>query len=70
MIKMDGNMAEVFMKQGDLWSKYGETGPESEALVPVEEVLGDIFRDGEEVIVIIRGEDGQLLQDHVFIGSS
>lgn len=49
---------------------YGQTGPESEALVPVEEVLGDIFRDGEEVIVIIRGEDGQLLQDHVFIGSS
>lgn len=34
-----------------------------QALVPVEEALGDIFRDGEEVVVMIRGEDGELLQD-------
>ena len=31
--------------------------------MPLEEVLGDIFRDGEEVLVIIRGEDGEFLQD-------
>ena len=30
--------------------------------MPLEYALGDIFRDGEEVVVIIRGEDGQLLQ--------
>ena len=31
-------------------------------MVPLEYALGDVFRDGEEVVVIIRGEDGQLLQ--------
>ena len=33
-----------------------------QAMVPLEYALGDVFRDGEEVVVIIRGEDGQLLQ--------
>lgn len=31
-------------------------------MVPIDYALGDIFRDGEEVVIIVRGEDGQLLQ--------
>lgn len=34
-------------------------------MVPIDYALGDIFRDGEEVVVIVRGEDGQLLQVQV-----
>jgi len=37
--------------------------PSSEAMVPIDYALGDIFRDGEEVVVILRGEDGQLFQE-------
>ena len=32
-------------------------------MVPIDYALGDIFRDGEEVVVILRGEDGQLFQE-------
>ena len=32
-------------------------------MVPIDYALGDIFRDGEEVVVILRGEDGQMFQE-------
>lgn len=32
--------------------------------------MGDIFRDGEEVVVMIRGEDGELLQERGRAGPS
>eukprot|EP00930_Biecheleria_cincta_P045446 TRINITY_DN31315_c0_g1_i1.p1 TRINITY_DN31315_c0_g1~~TRINITY_DN31315_c0_g1_i1.p1 ORF type:complete len:905 (+),score=166.07 TRINITY_DN31315_c0_g1_i1:56-2716(+) len=33
------------------------------AILPSDEAIGDILRDGEEIIVSLRGDDGQLLQD-------
>ena len=39
-------------------------------MVPIDYALGDIFRDGEEVVVILRGEDGQLFQEQQLGGEA
>ena len=51
------------LQRSGVYGTIAEVRNSFQAMVPLEYALGDVFRDGEEVVVIIRGEDGQLLQE-------
>lgn len=53
------------LQRSGVYGTIAEVRNSFQAMVPIDYALGDIFRDGEEVVVILRGEDGQLFQERI-----
>eukprot|EP00933_Yihiella_yeosuensis_P028552 TRINITY_DN22386_c1_g1_i1.p1 TRINITY_DN22386_c1_g1~~TRINITY_DN22386_c1_g1_i1.p1 ORF type:complete len:891 (+),score=167.29 TRINITY_DN22386_c1_g1_i1:101-2773(+) len=51
------------LKRNGIMSTLERVQNSFQAILPADEFLGDVCRDGEEIYVILRGEDGVLLQD-------
>eukprot|EP00931_Biecheleriopsis_adriatica_P081279 TRINITY_DN5459_c0_g1_i1.p1 TRINITY_DN5459_c0_g1~~TRINITY_DN5459_c0_g1_i1.p1 ORF type:complete len:914 (+),score=200.36 TRINITY_DN5459_c0_g1_i1:167-2743(+) len=62
MEKFYGKVQESLKRNG-VQSTIQEVRNSFQASLPSTELLGDMLRDGEEVIVVLRGNDGQLMQD-------
>ncbi|CAJ1329665.1 unnamed protein product [Effrenium voratum] len=55
--------AQQVLRRTGLHATIVEVRNSFQALVPTDEFLGDIFRDGEEVVVVLRGQDGHLMEE-------
>lgn len=53
------------LQRSGVYGTIAEVRNSFQAMVPLDYALGDIFRDGEKVVVMLRGEDGQLFQERV-----
>lgn len=49
------------LRRGDINSSVERIQNSLRAVLPHDELLGDMLRDGEEIFVVLRGQDGQLM---------